>query len=278
MNILIIGGTGTLGRELLKHYYANHAVYVMSRDELKQQELKKIYPDANFILGDVRDGLPLIYEDIDVCYYVAALKHIDVLENNVNQAIQTNVIGLMNCANDAIELGIPRFAFCSTDKAVFPVNVYGHTKALGEKYLASLGAQELTWFRTFRWGNVIGSRGSVVQAFAKSLQQEKKIYLTHEDMTRFWIRVEDAVQFMVGETETPTNQNNILIPKMKSSRVLELANAIAARLDIDAYDIVYTGLRPGEKIHEHITHAFSSFDSERYTSTELFNLLEEVEL
>jgi FlaA1/EpsC-like NDP-sugar epimerase len=275
MNILVVGGTGTLGRELIKHYVeGGHAVYCLSRDELKQQELKKLYPEVNFILGDVRDGLPLLQADIDILYYVAALKHIDLLETNIDQAIATNVMGTITTAKDAIEMGIPKFAFSSTDKAVEPINVYGYTKALGEKYLMHLNTvQSKTDFRVFRWGNVIGSRGSVIHSFAKSLSESRKVNLTLQGMTRFWIKIEDAVRFMVRETEIPRLENPI-IPNMKSASVVSIAKAVAERLGISDFDTELTGIRPGEKLHETIElERPNSFYSEYYTHDELVEML-----
>jgi UDP-N-acetylglucosamine 4,6-dehydratase len=261
MNILVVGGTGTLGRELIKHYVeGGHAVYCLSRDELKQQELKKLYPEVNFILGDVRDGLPLLQADIDILYYVAALKHIDLLETNIDQAIATNVMGTITTAKDAIEMGIPKFAFSS--------------KALGEKYLMHLNTvQSKTDFRVFRWGNVIGSRGSVIHSFAKSLSESRKVNLTLQGMTRFWIKIEDAVRFMVRETEIPRLENPI-IPNMKSASVVSIAKAVAERLGISDFDTELTGIRPGEKLHETIElERPNSFYSEYYTHDELVEML-----
>jgi UDP-N-acetylglucosamine 4,6-dehydratase len=277
MNILVVGGTGTLGRELIKHYTEHgHAVYCLSRDELKQQELKKLHPEVNFILGDVRDGLPLIQAPVDILYYVAALKHIDVLENNIEQALSTNVLGTIKTAKDAIKMGIPKFAFSSTDKAVAPINVYGHTKALCEKYLAHLNAvQSETKFYVFRWGNVIGSRGSVVHAFAKSILEKKPVNITDKYMTRFWIRIEDAVKFMVSKTEGKP-KSDVLIPDMKAASVLSLLDAVAKKVGVYDYSCKTTGIRPGEKIHETICNGLSSQFADRYTDQELLSLLEGV--
>ncbi len=277
MKILIVGGTGTLGRALIKHYSkSDHQIFCLSRDELKQQEIKKLFPKVKCVLGDIRHGIPYSLSNIDLIYHVAALKHIDVIEDNIKEALRTNVTGTINVAEYAINSKVPKVAFSSTDKAVYPINIYGNTKSIGERYLQNLNeTQETTDFRVFRWGNVIGSRGSVIHAFKESLLKEKTIYLTHPDMTRFWIRLENAIKFLVDETERPT-QKGVLIPKMRSAKVSDIAMILANKLGIASYKTVITGLRPGEKIHEDIDRNLNSYNSERYTGTELYDLLQDI--
>lgn len=278
MRILITGGTGTLGSALIAHYYrdSKNQILCYSRDELKQQQLKKKFPKVTYVLGDIREGIPHSIDNIDIIYHVAALKHIDVLEHNITEALRTNIQGTINVADYAIQHKVPKMAFASTDKAVFPINVYGYTKALGEKYLAHLNSlQSQTQFRIFRWGNVLGSRGSVLGAFKESLFKERLIYLTNADMTRFWIRLDDAVKFMVSETENPT-QEGILIPHMKSAPVTHLAERLAKHLDILDFEYRIIGLRPGEKINEDITETRSSGQIGEYaTEYEIDDLIKE---
>lgn len=276
-NIVIVGGTGTLGKALIAHHYGKeeHKIICYSRDELKQHELKKTFPKVTYILGDIREGLPNVSDNIDIIYHVAALKHIDILEHNVTEALRTNVAGTFNLANYAVANKIPRFSFSSTDKAVFPINVYGNTKAICERYLFHLNeVQDSTYFRVFRWGNVIASRGSAIHSFKESLLKEQKIYLTHPDMTRFWIRIDDAVKFMVNETEQPSVKG-IQIPPMKSAKVTSIIEVLAEKLGIKEWDYEYIGLRPGEKIHEFIRHDLNSLDAEKYTKDEIFELLKD---
>ena len=277
MKVLIVGGTGTLGTALLRHYYEREEdIICFSRDELKQQNLKKRFPNVNYVIGDIRDGIHNCDDKIDIIYHVAALKHIDVLEKNIMEAMKTNIQGTVLTAQYALDHKIPKMAFSSTDKAVFPINVYGYTKALSEKYLQQLNKiQETTKFRLFRWGNVIGSRGSVVETFKRSILKDRCVYLTHPDMTRFWIRIQDAVKFMVNETQSGT-RDAIVIPPMKAAKVENLALAIAEKIGCSSIDIKITELRPGEKIHEHITHDKSSEHAEKYTHKELLDLLEGV--
>jgi UDP-N-acetylglucosamine 4,6-dehydratase/5-epimerase len=279
MIVIIVGGTGTLGRALVEHYDcdSNHVV-CFSRDELKQKELKKRHPRVECIIGDIRDGIS-IHNDwtrsIDILYHVAALKHIDVAEDNIVEALKTNVQGTINVANWAVMNKIPKVSFSSTDKAVYPINVYGHTKALGEKYFHYMNeCASASQFKVFRWGNVLGSRGSVIQSFKESLLKEGKIYLTDPEMTRFWIDIKEAVYFMIEQTEGP--HGGLHIPKMKSARVLDVAYAIAEKLKIKRPVVDTIGIRNGEKIHEFIDSNTSSQFAEKYSHDELLSMLEGV--
>lgn len=277
MRILVVGGTGTLGQALIERYYdeAEHEIICISRDELKQSELKAKFPGVRCILGDIRGTLPAI-PHVDILYHVAALKQIDVLEENIEEAIQTNVCGTINLAKWAIEHGVKKYAFASTDKAVYPINVYGNTKAISEKYLRNLNkTQAVTKFKVFRWGNVLGSRGSVLPMFKNSLLEERVAYITHQDMTRFWIKLEDAVSFMMSRTESDDCQS-LHLPPMKASFVRDLVYALAKKLNVDEYKIEIVGLRLGEKLHEWIDDERNSLGSPHYSGEELSQLLEGV--
>lgn len=252
--ILIVGGTGTLGTELIKQLSDKNfnRIICFSRDELKQQKLKKKYPEVKFIIGDIKDEKSIdnaiIKTNPDVIYHVAALKHIDVIEENVLEGFKTNIIGLVNCAESAIRNKVSNFVFSSTDKAVLPINAYGFQKALGEKYLLSL--KSTTKFSIFRWGNIIGSRGSVIHTFAKTLKEEEKIYLTDERMTRFWLPIHEAVSFMIKNYEM---SEGIMIPDCKTYPVFKIAKAVAKVLNLP-FNMEIVGLRgPNEnteKLHE----------------------------
>lgn len=281
MRAVIIGGTGTLGRELTRQLYDGHDITCLSRDELKQKEYAREFPGVKCIIGDVRDKDCLRHplSDADVVFLVAALKHVDVAEDNPVEAFKTNVLGTINVSEVACEMGVPHVVFSSTDKAVLPVNAYGHTKAMSEKYLFSLNRKNhATKFSVFRWGNVLGSRGSVIHLFSKSLD-EKKICLTHQDMTRFWIHIEDAVKFML-ENYRDAPIDRALIPPMKASTVVRLADAIARYKGVSAYDMEVIGIRPGEKIHEQLesNHDFClrSDNCEQYCDRELDLMVREV--
>lgn len=276
MKVLILGGTGTLGTALIEHYYKNEdEIICFSRDELKQQQLKKKFPEVRYVLGDIRSGIDNCGNHIDLLYHVAALKHIDVLEQNIMEAMKTNVQGTIHAAHYAIENEIPRMAFASTDKAVLPINVYGYTKALSEKYLEQLNkTQSGTAFHIFRWGNVIGSRGSVVNTFKESLLKGESVSITDPDMTRFWIRLDHVVNFMIEGMNVPYDGHTFHIPHMKSAKVMDLASAIAHKLGIKKIRFTFIEMRPGEKLHENITPYQRSDEAERYTQDELLTLLE----
>lgn len=281
MKVVIIGGTGTLGRELTRQLYDHADITCISRDELKQKELARDFPAVKCQIGDVRDRecLRHSFSSAEVIFHVAALKHVDTVEDNPLEAFKTNVVGTVNVAEIACEMGVPHVVFSSTDKAVLPVNAYGHTKALSEKFLYAMNRRDNpTKFAVYRWGNVLGSRGSVIHLFAKSLD-EKKICLTHPDMTRFWIHIEDAVRFML-DTYKDAPIDRAMIPPMKASSVVRLADAIARYKGVKDYDMEVIGIRPGEKIHEQLesNHDFClrSDTCEHYTDSELDSMVREV--
>lgn len=250
-DILLVGGTGTLGRALLKKLN-NNQVLVFSRDELKQHELRHEFPGVETMIGDIRDpkSVDRAMIGINKVFHVAALKHVDVLEKNPYEAHQTNVIGTMNVAEAALRNKVQDFYFTSTDKAVLPINVYGMTKAIAERYLLNQNKDIpfSTTFKVFRWGNIVGSRGSAVNLFAKTLKEQGKVYITDERMTRFWMRIEDAVDFMLDHK--PVNWNETQFINMKAAPVLKMAEAVACILGIDKFDVEICGIRPGEKLHE----------------------------
>lgn len=252
---MIVGGTGTLGTELIKQYSRGkqHSLFCFSRDELKQHAMKKKFPDVKYIIGDIKD-----YDSIDqaiakvkpdIIYHVAALKHVDIIEDNVEEGFKTNVSGLMNCAQSAIRNDVRNFVFSSTDKAVLPINSYGYMKALGEKYLYNLGTNDCkTKFSVFRWGNILGSRGSVIHTFKRDYNEFGKVFITHKNMTRFWLPIEQAVDFMIINYNAPCI-NLALIPKSLAYPVVGIAEIVSEVTGIPfQYEI--TGLRKGEKIHE----------------------------
>lgn len=280
MKVAVIGGTGTLGSSLIEHLSkSNHQIISVSRDELKQQILRVQYPKVRFVMADIRDkqSIKMALRGVDVVFHTAALKHVDILEENPAEAFKTNVLGTMNVAEAAIEVGVPKVVFSSTDKAVLPINTYGYTKALSEKYLFSLNFKQLTTrFVVYRWGNVIGSRGSAVHTFVRSLKEKGEINLTDKAMTRFWIRIEDAVKYMIESYEW-ADTDEPMIPTMKASSVQRLALAISETLGILDPKINVIGLRAGEKIHECLMSSHSgclrSDTAPQYTRDELLKLL-----
>jgi UDP-N-acetylglucosamine 4,6-dehydratase len=283
MKYVIVGGTGTLGTCLIESLSdLENEIVCFSRDELKQQQLKTKYPHVRYVIGDIRDKYSLrpVLQGADTVFHVAALKHVDVLEANPTEAIKTNVLGTINVAEAALEGGAKHVVFSSTDKAVLPINTYGMTKAISERYLLDLNTkQSATRFAVYRWGNVLGSRGSVIQSFAKALRDDGHIKVTDPRMTRFWIHIEDAVDFML-ETYRSADLNAPMIPKMKAASVMDLAEAMAKIVDRKDMKVSFCGLRPGEKIHETIIssheYCLRSDNAEKLSPLELEAMLRRV--
>lgn len=251
--ILILGGTGTLGHALTDILVntAMHDVYIVSRCELRQKQMAERYPSVKFIVGDIQntDWAYQLPEIPDYVFNLAAMKHVDMAEHNVEQCFKVNTLGTITSHKWATDNGVKYYIFSSTDKAVLPINAYGNSKALAEKYLYSMaGKGPVT--SCYRWGNVLGSRGSVFHSFAKTLKEERRVYITHEEMTRFWTTITKVAQFMWEHCEVESPQDEPHIPDMKAASIVRLANATAKVLGISEYETVITGIRPGEKIHE----------------------------
>ncbi len=253
-SILITGGTGSFGRVLARTLLANHAprrLVILSRDELKQYEMRADFgddPRLRFFIGDVRDRerLERAFSGIDTVVHAAAMKQVPAAEYNPFEAIKTNVFGAENVINAAIDCGVDRVMALSTDKAANPINLYGATKLCSDKLFVagnSYSGDEGTRFSVVRYGNVVGSRGSVVPFFRK--QREAGIVpVTDPRMTRFWITLEQGVLFVL-KSFARMRGGEIFVPKIPSMRVVDLAEAIAPECDI-----VNVGIRPGEKLHE----------------------------
>jgi len=253
--VLVTGGTGSFGTAFVKELLANHdpaAIRVYSRDELKQHELeRKLGGDGRlrYLLGDVRDvnRLKQATRGVDVIVHAAALKQVVACEYNPFEAVQTNIIGAENVVTAAIENRVPRTLSLSTDKAVNPVNLYGATKLCAEKIVTQgnsyASAQGDARFSSVRYGNVVGSRGSVVPLF-KAQAQDGVFTITDEAMTRFWITLEQAVNFVI-DCLRRMEGGEVFIPKIPSMRVIDITQALAAQAERRII-----GIRPGEKIHE----------------------------
>lgn len=271
MKYVVVGGTGTLGSQLIRRLIEdeNNAVVCVSRDELKQKLLRDEIKSKrlSFTLGDIKDksSLRLAFTNAHAIFHVAALKHIDSAEENPLEVVKANILGTQNVAELAIEKGLPFVAFSSTDKAVEPVNIYGMTKAISERHLFNLNqAQSRVRFSVFRWGNVLGSRGSVLNIFAKSLKERQEVNITHPDMSRFWIPIDVVAKFMIDNYKTAP-VDRACIPDMKGCSVLRLAKATASALGIGDYKTNVVGMRPGEKLAEVI----SVDGTERVTSSSI---------
>ena len=285
--ILILGGTGTLGQALTKSLlteFPKAKIAIFSRDEHKQAAMKKLYPQAEYILGDIRNGAVTFraMASRDIVFHVAALKHVDILEENPLESIETNVDATANVADLATMALVKHFIFSSTDKAVDPINVYGYSKALAEKVLYDLNRkQSFTKFSVYRWGNVIGSQGSVVPFFVRTLKQEGIAYVTDLSMTRFWLPIDWAVNYMLRSFPDAYRDRAMICPNMKAATIVDVVKATAKILGIDQYKFQVTGIRAGEKIHEvmssqHSRERMSSDNYEEYSEEALIDLLRPV--
>jgi UDP-N-acetylglucosamine 4,6-dehydratase/5-epimerase len=252
--VLVTGGTGSFGKkfiELLLREYHPQKLIIFSRDELKQHDMRTSgfdHPGLRYFIGDVRDAqrLERAFSGVTVVVHAAALKQVPACEYNPFEAIQTNIIGGRNVIDAAINQGVQHILALSTDKAVNPVNLYGATKLCAEKMFVQANAysgKKPTRFSCARYGNVVGSRGSVIPVF---LEQRKKgkITLTDSRMTRFWITLEQGVRFVVRCIEQ-MHGGEIFVPKIPSMKLTDMAEAIAPGCDVE-----YIGIRPGEKVHE----------------------------
>ncbi len=252
--VLVTGGTGSFGKkfvEIMLREYRPKKLVIFSRDELKQHDMRASgfdHPSLRYFIGDVRDQARLerALSGVSGVVHAAALKQVPACEYNPFEAIQTNIMGARNVIDAAINQGVRRIIALSTDKAVNPINLYGATKLCAEKMFvqanAYAGSRE-SRFSCARYGNVVGSRGSVIPVF---LEQRKtgKITVTDPRMTRFWITLERGVKFVIGCLEQ-MHGGEIFVPKIPSMRMMDLAETIAPGCEIETI-----GIRPGEKVHE----------------------------
>lgn len=254
--VLVTGGTGSFGRkftEILLQDYRPKKLIVFSRDELKQHEMQQQFPvtpgsPMRYFIGDIRDRdrLERAFHGVDIVVHAAALKQVPACEYNPFEAILTNVMGAKNIIDAAIDQKVKRVLALSTDKAVNPVNLYGATKLCFEKLFTQGNAYSGdvgTRFSCVRYGNVVGSRGSVIPLF---LQQRKtgKVTVTDPRMTRFWITLDQGVRFVIKCIEQ-MHGGETFVPKIPSMNIMDLAAAIAPGCQVDSI-----GIRPGEKLHE----------------------------
>lgn len=253
--ILVTGGTGSFGKKFIKillKKYRPQKVIVYSRDELKQFEMQQVFKEEcmRFFIGDVRDEARLCHAmyKTDYVVHAAALKQVPAAEYNPMECIKTNVQGAQNIINAAIECGVKKVIALSTDKAANPINLYGATKLCSDKLFTAANnmvGDRATRFSVVRYGNVVGSRGSVVPFFKKLVADGvKELPITDARMTRFWLKLEDGVEFVLKNFQRMQG-GEIFIPKIPSMRIMDLAKAIAPNLPTKI-----VGIRPGEKLHE----------------------------
>ncbi|RSL35116.1 UDP-N-acetylglucosamine 4,6-dehydratase (inverting) [Salibacterium salarium] len=250
--VLITGGTGSFGKKFIEKILEEQVkkIIILSRDELKQYEMAQEFRDerVRFFIGDVRDRNRLYraFDGVDVVVHAAALKHVPACEYNPFEAVQTNIIGAQNIIDAAIDKGVQRIIALSTDKAANPINLYGATKLCSDKLFVAANSyvgDKDTRFSVVRYGNVVGSRGSVIPFFKKQ-RETGVIPITDERMTRFWITLNQGVQFVLDNLQR-MHGGEIFIPKIPSMKIVDLAEAIAPECEKK-----FTGIRPGEKLHE----------------------------
>ncbi len=266
--VLVTGGTGSFGKkfiEIMLSEYHPAKLIVFSRDELTQHEMRVSgfdHPNLRYFIGDVRDRerLRRAMHGVDIVIHAAALKQVPACEYNPMEAIKTNILGSSNVIESALDAGVQKVMALSTDKAVNPVNLYGTTKLAAEKLFVQSNAYAAgtsTRFSCVRYGNVVGSRGSVIPIFIKQ-RQNGKLTITDERMTRFWLTLEQGVRFVIRCTEHMYG-GEVFVPKIPSTRIIDLARVIAPHSECEVI-----GIRPGEKLHEVLIH-----EDEARTAVEL---------
>ncbi|MEX1028733.1 MAG: UDP-N-acetylglucosamine 4,6-dehydratase family protein [Paenibacillaceae bacterium] len=264
--ILLVGGTGTIGRHLLKRILEEgpSVIRIFSRDEHKQYEMQQelsAYSNIRYLIGDIRDSARLLraMEGIDYVFHSAAMKHVPSCEYNPFEAVQTNVIGTQNVINAAIENGVQKVLFTSTDKAISPTNAYGATKLTAERLISAAQyhkGPKSTIFSSVRFGNVMGSRGSVIPLFIKQIRDSQAITVTDIDMIRYMMTPSQAVSLMLKANEL-AHGGEVFVLKMPIVRLSDLAEVIIQEISKDYHiagpvKINSIGLRPGEKMYEEL--------------------------
>jgi len=262
-SVLITGGTGSLGKSLVD-YLLNETkvrrIAVFSRDELKQHDLRIHFKDdqrLRWFLGDIRDldRLKRAFHGVDFVIHAAALKQVDTGEYNPMEFIKTNVLGSQNVIDASIDAGVKRVVALSTDKASSPINLYGATKLTADKLFVAANNYSYTYGTSFcvvRYGNVMGSRGSVIPFFKNLAEQGKPLPITDLRMTRFWISIDDAVKFVIESLEMMSG-GELYVPRIPSMKIVDLAQAVSADAKFEEI-----GMRPGEKLHEEMISADDS--------------------
>lgn len=260
-NILITGGTGSFGHQMILELmpYKPKLIRIFSRDEDKQHSLKQelsenpILKKIQFVIGDVRDyeRMYSVTKDMDIIFHAAALKQVPTVEAHPYEAVKTNIIGAFNVVTAAVARQVDKVVAVSTDKAVKPVNAMGMTKALQEKLILSDEiTKDKTTFCCVRYGNVLGSRGSVIPLWDKCIEQNKPLPITHPDMTRFVLTLSQAIDLVFYSLKHGKG-GEIFVKKAPSTKMVNLAHAYAElKTGNKNYPLKFIGIRAGEKIHE----------------------------
>lgn len=262
-SLLITGGTGSFGKAFLRYVLDHEKPYrvaVLSRDELKQSEMRVDFPETNirWFIGDIRDRdrLTRAMHGVDYVVHAAALKQVDTAEYNPFEFVKTNILGSQNVIDAAIDAGVKKVVALSTDKASSPINLYGATKLTADKLFVAANNYSYSFgtrLAVVRYGNVMGSRGSVIPLFKKLASEGRPLPITHPEMTRFWISLEQAVQFVINAFDTMSG-GELFVPRIPSMRIMDLVEAIAP-----GSETTTIGVRPGEKLHEEMISADDSY-------------------
>ncbi len=283
MNVLVIGGTGTMGRLVIDRLLEKgHAVTCFSRDEQKQRSLPND-PNMTGVVGDIRDfeAVSMVMESqFDAVLNLAALKCVDTVEANPLESVKTNVLGVQNVIRACQNSSLPKLFFTSSDKACYPINVYGQCKAIGEKLVNNYTGSSTV----FRYGNILGSRGSVLSTFLNSLWKGGIANITDVNMTRFWVTSDEIADTIANQIDANTSDTSLSIKLSKTMRVVDVAKAVAEVIGLQG-KIRYNeiGMRPGEKIHETLVTKYDglngnendidSFSHERYELDEFKEII-----
>ncbi|WP_432151796.1 UDP-N-acetylglucosamine 4,6-dehydratase (inverting) [Streptomyces sp. bgisy029] len=257
--LMLTGATGSFGRSLIRHVLDHHRparIVAYSRDELKQYEARRHFDDdprLRWVIGDVRDRERLLsaMRGVDHVVHAAALKQVDTGESNPSEFVRTNILGSQNVVDAAAEAGVHKVVALSTDKACRPINLYGATKLVADKLFIAANLQtadRATRFAVVRYGNVLGSRGSVIPFFREMGRAGKSLPITDKQMTRFWLGLDEAVRFVVESLDLMQG-GELFVPRIPSMRLVDLAEAVVP--DALMHEV---GLRPGEKLHEEMIH------------------------
>lgn len=261
-SILVTGATGSFGKAFIR-YALDHLeprrIAILSRDELKQSDMRRDFTDSRlrWFIGDIRDRERLLraFHGVDYVVHAAALKQVDTAEYNPYEYVKTNILGSQNVIDAALDAGVRKVVALSTDKASSPINLYGATKLTADKLFIAANnysSSDSTDFAVVRYGNVMGSRGSVIPFFRELAQQGRPLPITDTRMTRFWITLPQAVRFVI-ESFDRMNGGELFVPRIPSMRIMDLVEAVAP--GSETYEV---GIRPGEKLHEEMISADDS--------------------
>ncbi|NBJ68068.1 MULTISPECIES: SDR family NAD(P)-dependent oxidoreductase [Clostridia] len=265
--VLVIGGTGTIGRRIVQSVLIENPrmIKVLSRDEYKQYQMQHEMENKDnlrFMIGDVRDYDRLVaaMQDIDYVFHLASMKHVSLCEANPFEAVQSNVQGTNNVIKAALAQNVKKVVFTSTDKAIAPTNAYGATKLIAERLFASVeqsGKKGTTVFSCVRFGNVMGSRGSVIPLFKEQIEKNKRVQITDREMTRFMMTLSQAANLTIQALKEAKG-GEIFVLKMPVVKLADLVTILieetCKKLKIakDAVTVDIVGSRSGEKMYEEL--------------------------